>query len=38
MLVDRFRPASGALALDGTLSPDHYARALIEPVLEELTG
>jgi len=24
MLVDRFRPASGALALDGTLSPDHY--------------
>jgi uncharacterized protein (TIGR02646 family) len=24
MLVDRFRPASGALALDGTLSADHY--------------
>jgi uncharacterized protein (TIGR02646 family) len=24
MLVDRFRPSSGALALDGTLSPDHY--------------
>ena len=24
MLVDRFRPASGALALAGTLSPDHY--------------
>ncbi|HEY7345756.1 MAG TPA: hypothetical protein VH620_09355, partial [Gaiella sp.] len=24
MLADRFRPASGALALDGTLSPDHY--------------
>ena len=24
MLVDRFRPASGALALDGSLSPDHY--------------
>ena len=24
MLVDRFRPGSGALALDGTLSPDHY--------------
>ena len=24
MLVDRFRPASGALSLDGTLSPDHY--------------
>jgi len=24
MLVDRFRPASGALALDGALSPDHY--------------
>ena len=24
MLVDRFRPASDALALDGTLSPDHY--------------
>ena len=24
MRVDRFRPASGALALDGTLSPDHY--------------
>ena len=23
-LVDRFRPSSGALALDGTLSPDHY--------------
>ena len=24
MLVDRFRPASGALALDGSISPDHY--------------
>ncbi len=24
MRVDRFRPASGALAVDGTLSPDHY--------------
>jgi uncharacterized protein (TIGR02646 family) len=24
MLVDRFRPARGALALDGTLSPNHY--------------
>ena len=24
MLVDRFRPASGALAPDGSLSPDHY--------------
>ena len=24
MLVDRFRPAQGALALDGSLSPDHY--------------
>ena len=24
MLVDRYRPSSGALALDGTLSPDHY--------------
>ena len=24
MLVDRFRPASGALSLDGALSPDHY--------------
>ena len=35
MLVDRFRPASGALALDGTQSPDHYwwlAYALGEPL------
>lgn len=24
MLVDRFRPASGALSLEGALSPDHY--------------
>lgn len=24
MLVDRFRPPAGALALDGSLSPDHY--------------
>ena len=24
MLVDRYRPSSGALALDGSLSPDHY--------------
>ena len=24
MFVDRFRPASGALGLDGELSPDHY--------------